>query len=47
MAGSYSLTALAKTTLDAILLAEIIAIGADMLKITPAHMRGSSQAHSQ
>jgi hypothetical protein len=39
--------ALANTTLDAILLAEIIAIGAEMLRITPAHILGSTQFHSQ
>jgi hypothetical protein len=39
--------ALAKTTRDAILEAEIMAIGADTDKTIPAHMLGSAKSQSQ
>ena len=45
--GDYTTRALAKITRLAILLAEIIAIGADTERTIPAQARGSVNAHSQ
>ena len=45
--GAYTTRALAKITRLAILLAEIIAIGADTESTIPAHARGSVNAQSQ
>jgi hypothetical protein len=47
MVGSYSLMLFANTTRLASLLTAIIAIGAEILKTKPAHILGSTVAHSQ